>query len=981
MLERITSNKINELRKKLIIKIKGFKEFFKTPFCVFNNQNMEKWFKTLWIKEEQDILMNIKFKNLNDAIELFSDGGHHLATTDDVNYALLSLCLDGKVKDNYFLNDDQTIDSPRVRSYCSEMTKVFMDASLNQIIINDKVYDSLKDKLKENNILMINDFIASVNFKNINAPIYIFNVKKLEKAYYDFIDELSKNNEVYLFELDDNLEKESNTKIKTHFIKAPSELREVEAVHSKICDLFKNGVTYSDITIYAPSVGEYVETITRVFKQSESSDNGVKEKYLDIPYVVKTSMTRDSNITKALEILLDIIHKGFYTRLDIYKLASNGLIKTVRNISFDDLEAIDDAMINMNLFRSIDLDFIKGKKRLLATKLVGDEMTLDNVITIDGKSLIPYGNMNLSDDVIWKFSSLVDDLDCLLKLKDDNNYLNNLANELDKWFSIKDYNDMETNKLYSKILSVIEGLEKINNISIDIVFNYLIEASRITKSTKGEVLTSGVTFLDINDGVVIPNKYVFLMGMSSSAFPREDKRTEFYNLNTPSSEEIDKATFNKIINNAGELYFSYAALDVKKDSPFYPTILFDDLINNNSFDVSTKYNEEDEKDEIVMEEISLDETRPYSELYTRREFKKKEHFLDLFKTNKKLKGKNKTKNNIVNNSVRSFDNISLDSLAKFLKEPLMEKTNKLMKVKKDKYDDLKTEFNSLSFEALYKTIYTSDLIQKLLIEIKNNIDANKDFDYLSYLENETCIDVKNNLIKLMKITDDVYGDSCYNGVLKTAKGIVKDYITSISPNYEIYTIPEITINNNGDEWKLTNSRNYYRFVDGDKRTYAMLKEIDEKDIGDYISQYLFSLMDVVSDESEDLNKAYSVCLYGKKKNSRESGETIFSIEYDISKQEAIDYLNTYHDLYGDYSDNLALPLSALEKDDVNKPYDLYKLLLGGEWKNEYNKKLFDRDKQLGFDSDSFKNEWEKARQKQLDLLKLLKIKLTKKEEQ
>ena len=50
MLKKITSNKINELRNELIIKIKGFKEFFKTPFCVFNNQNMEKWFKTLWIK-------------------------------------------------------------------------------------------------------------------------------------------------------------------------------------------------------------------------------------------------------------------------------------------------------------------------------------------------------------------------------------------------------------------------------------------------------------------------------------------------------------------------------------------------------------------------------------------------------------------------------------------------------------------------------------------------------------------------------------------------------------------------------------------------------------------------------------------------------------------------------------------------------------------------------------------------------------------
>ena len=64
----IKSSKLNNLADKLIEIILKRNDPFDTLKIVINNLKVEQWFKAYWLSKHSDVLMNVEFININDAL-------------------------------------------------------------------------------------------------------------------------------------------------------------------------------------------------------------------------------------------------------------------------------------------------------------------------------------------------------------------------------------------------------------------------------------------------------------------------------------------------------------------------------------------------------------------------------------------------------------------------------------------------------------------------------------------------------------------------------------------------------------------------------------------------------------------------------------------------------------------------------------------------------------------------------------------------
>ena len=455
MIKVIKSSKIELLAKNLINELKSVNDFFSTPLIVVKNSNIEKWFKTYWLKNEESVLMNVKFCNFGEFVKATSKNSSFIATNDDIILAITDIILNGGINSsevNDYVYDNGALCSIKVHDFAKELTYYYEKTMLNGINLNGwqlDLYESVVNKLKDYNLTLIKDYIDSALLIERKAPIFILGTCFIEKLYLEYITRLSQNNDLYLYNIcseDDKNAKEymalydnieidcDNTKvikgeekaIDIEINVAPSKVRELEVVHSKICELLKNkDVTLSDIVVYAPNMGDYISSIERVFNQDDID-------FIDIPYVIKTTSKKESLLFEALDILFDIYHKEFYTRNDVYKLAGNRLIQKVRGLDDNFVSTLVDMCVNMNVYRKRKTsdDFEYAKKRLLLSKLVGNSSAVENIVKLNDKYALPYSAISTNDEVIEQYIALTNDLNSFLKLKDDKDFLWKIEGEL-----------------------------------------------------------------------------------------------------------------------------------------------------------------------------------------------------------------------------------------------------------------------------------------------------------------------------------------------------------------------------------------------------------------------------------------------------------------------------------------------------------------------------------------------------------------------
>ena len=157
----IKSPLISRLGDKLIDSILCRKNEFDTITVVFPSSKTEQWFKTYWLKNRSEILMNVKFLNIDEALlsliltkeeyklikrqDLKSLIIKHLASkNNDIDYPL-------DIKD-YLYNKEGEVDSIRVYDLANELSKLFFNYEEDQVVIvgwEKQIYDHVLENAIE----------------------------------------------------------------------------------------------------------------------------------------------------------------------------------------------------------------------------------------------------------------------------------------------------------------------------------------------------------------------------------------------------------------------------------------------------------------------------------------------------------------------------------------------------------------------------------------------------------------------------------------------------------------------------------------------------------------------------------------------------------------------------------------------------------------------------------------------------------------
>ena len=405
---------------------------------------------------------------------------------------------------------------------------------------------------------------------------------------------------------------------------APSMAREIELMHGEICKLVQEkDVKFSDILVLCPQLNKYELEISKVFNQDNVS-------FPSIPYSINDSKLQSTDLSSGLKKLFEIASKGFYTRLDFSNIINNKVIQLSRGITLEDVMNWEKSLVEMNVYRNgkqVD-DWDYAKKRVVLSKVSSINDIDENIVELREGKYIPYSNISFNDSSIVRFASIIDDLNKWVKEFNNDSIateekINTLLIELTKWFSIKNPDGYEMNKIFRKFSDEISLWKNSNfnehNIPLNTLFYTLFDLSEESKSNVSRLFVQGVTFIDYEENVILPSKYIFIIGLSSNEFPKKKTISEI----DLRKMQVDNGlnSFISQCNNAEYLYLSYVNHNLKTDEEYYPSSYILKLLEN--LGIKT--------DEIVYyNQIGIDETRTWNELFTKKEYKEKNYYTGLF---------------------------------------------------------------------------------------------------------------------------------------------------------------------------------------------------------------------------------------------------------------------------------------------------------------------------------------------------------------
>ncbi len=368
-------------------------------------------------------------------------------------------------------------------------------------------------------------------------------------------------------------------------------------------------------------------------------------------------------------------------------------------------------------------------------------------------------------------------------------------------------------------------------------------------------------------------------------------------------------------------------MDLKKEEEFYPSILLDNLI-----------------DEEIL--IPLDEKRGYKDLYTLSEFKNKEYYNSLMNNSNKI-------NNKVSNYIEKEKPslIKIRDISKFLKDPFTFKVENVFPYDDDKYEKLKDEFKDINITSIDKPY----IIKKLCLEIiLNNINENND-SFKNNFKNKLLLDNK-----LPSLSKEVINNS-FNNIWNTSFKIIellKEFKELSKDN--IIKSKEYLLNN----FKVLIDKEFYKIEDKDSIKYYEFKYKDGKlKNEDYVDLYILSLLDISSKEDDIKYNIELIKSIDNKKSFR------------LSKNESIEILNNIYSNMFNYDNIYSLPINFIDFDKIKTFKDFISHLntTSGPYKYFKDKKMFNFDKDLGYEEDYFDIKFKEYSDNQKKLIKFLQM--------
>lgn len=877
------------------------------PFCApiicFPTPELKKWFKANWLKTEDDVLLNVKTLTFNSFVmqEIYHDSSH-LITQEIMEDLLINYLYDNVdllpdfIKNYIYVNS--FIDADKLYDISAELANIFIkyeDDQFQPTGYQKELFDNVLAFGKSKGYVTRSYFINSYKMFRKNKQeqkLYIFGISNFSKLEEKALEILDNAYDTTLF----LLKEENLSTIDIKVTNAPSILREVEYVHSTICQLIKDeDAIYSDIVVYAPDITKYISSIIRVFNQ-----DGIN--FPNIKYVIDAYKKDDNPIYDVLSVLFDIANKGYYTRFDFYRLVTNPVIRSTFDITDDDINGFITIITQMNIYRTTlgDDAFLYSKRRLLLSKLVPNEYEYG--LKIDDENYISFESLEVDDSVIVKYLNIIDNI---YEFYDSNfndsdiYYFDELIYSLNKWF-IKD-DETDINPFYKKVLKrLIRFTQLVNKkIPLKVTYNIILEAAKSATISKGNILIDGITFTNISSST-IPSKYSFIMGLSSNEFLKPTIFSELdERINPKANEEQELSNFNLIKQNSKKLYLSYINRNLKTDEIYYPSKVITDL-------------------SLEEDSITIDETRKWKDLFTKKEYKSKDYYLGLV-YGQKLNSLEKP--NLKDESYNRV--LKVKDFKSFIEEPLIYKADKLFKQYEDTSLDMEDEFLPFDLDNITKYVCIKELS-------KNN------------LENNT-LNLKEKWSLENVLPKGELGDILYSRLQKNVKEIV-DFIREDCENasFEIIKYDDLAYQYKDVKWILSLGNDVCRYVNGTNRWYKEIKELKDRVYDkDYINLYIYALADI---STLDENVQYNVYLY---RSPVESAR-----EFTLTKKEALDILNNLHLFMNNYHDLNCIPLSCYSGEYRN--YSALTSAIEREsWQYFDNAKMFNMDTDLGYNHSNY----------------------------
>ena len=956
------SNQLNKLGNQLIKIIKERNNIFKPITVVVPHYKVSQWFKAYWLKNEQNVLMNVKFETINNILLNFikAEKECRLISKEQIRTLIIKILSKDYNIDIYkefkqYIIKENELDPIKLYDLANALASLFVDYEQDQFEITgaqEVLYDSVfKEALNHNLSSAAYQLNNNCSIKKEDEEIYFFGFVEMTKLQEFFINKLnaSDNNHLLFLEKDNTYKKEFD------IIAVPSKLREIEVVHSTICDLLKDpNNKFEDFLVVSSDISQYEDVIPRVFRQASST-------FPSIPFVINDSKKLDTNISTGLLKLLEIANKGFFTRLDFYFLISNSDVQSARNITSIEVEVWSKYLVDTNIYRNSEEkdDWDYAKKRIILSKISNINDIDDNLVDINGRDYIPYAKIDFDDESINKFVNVIDDLNNWIKITKDNKYirfefdendniiedsLTSIFYELTKWFSIKDLNGFEKNKYFKNIFFDIHFWKTIkvnsNVIPLNVLLYSLIDSSKITKAKTGDYFLKGITFADFDAASILSAKYIFFLNASSKELPIPVVKSELdlrdYEINN--NEKLENAFLLQYQNASSKFYISYVNSDLKNDEPYYPSSFVIELKKDNKF---------------KEKEISIDEKRNWSELYTEMSFENKDYYNGLFSS---------VDDDVVTSETYDVEpvlKVKLKDLSDYLEEPLMHKTKMLFGRDNSVDEDIKEEFeplvlNKLSIDTLVKKISIDALKNNKEMKEENFIELKEKFE----LDNK--LPIVNEDIKKLAFTE----------VFSLSQKLV-DYIRDkSSKTYEFDKLNDVPLKVDNKQIKIICNEAVYVSIDGEKRTYFQVKQMkekpDNKDEKQFLYLYVYSLMDILrfSESSGDIT--FNITLDRGKDTTR---------NFEITPNNAEELLKNIYRAKTNYSDNAYLPLNKFYTKDfptLNKMIEDLISQDGSPWGYFDHKKIFNYETQLGYTYNNFKKEYLNKRNKHISLIKYLK---------
>ena len=800
---------------------------------------------------------------------------------------------------------------------------------------------------------------------------------------------------------------------------APTRIREIEDLHTKICKLLKNGTRVEDILVVSPCLDDYRTAISMVFDQTPvKPDTKNEDGFLHVRFSIVDSPAKASLTESALESLFTILQQKSITRPTFFSLVRNPVVQAARGIKNEEIDAWQEWVAETNTYRVRDQkdDWLKSVNRLLLA-----QMTTSDVMLGEDETR-PYSNMESSNKAsLCRFVECIESLQKWIELGIDKESgelralqdLSLLQERLNDWLGMQKVPDSLQSEMivYKSVLKALDELHcqlsaGVADISMDIIKQSLMLAAQGTEYSCGNLFVNGITFMKFVPNRAVPVKHIFFIGANASAFPgaKQHNTLDLRKSCRPWPGDDSPIAKNRyaflcqFMSASEGFHLSYLSKDVKKDAELYPSSVVSDL--RKFIESATPKDENGKSMKWADVSVSLDETRKFEDLYTQKSLRNKIAYIKMldepvYRPGKPLKESEtsnsetqKPEKEAIDNLVKIPDRVSFYSLSSFLKDPFQFRVGQMLMDEED--EDVEKE----SFEPVFFNNLDTSSVLKKLVAAEISCDNSAEKNELKKLQKELRLSGK--------MPDGVFGEKQEN-LLETKAQLILDQMKNDNLDFGKLSFGAkiqdmIMARSDGSHWLLSGKLDWCDAPQGNPEKATRIIEITSSDKANkdipydkYMSPYVKALA-LIAYKGEkniaiaDKSQTITVSIYSCDPAKKGPADTSVTFTPNEAKKKLEEI---YKDAFGEvvvnekaektvvlpYSN--AVPAEMLEwpKSGGDKDIYAFKEKLNdkhGAWGYFDKKSLFDPVKDVGFTAENFESEWSAAKSFMSGLIKIQK---------